>query len=81
MGVALYRQVGKGKSRRYQKVNLGRGRRPADLTELFQGKDQQGKSEKTLRRTTTGLDSSWISRHSRACDTSTRLTASSFCAT
>jgi hypothetical protein len=28
----LYRQVGKGKARRYQKVNLGRGRRPADLT-------------------------------------------------
>jgi hypothetical protein len=118
MAVTLYRQVGKGKSRRYQKVNLGRGRRPADLTgpyflrysladgtrpwehvgddldeaiaardrkkayfealdanvpvvqdqddsgrtkitdavyqwfadlQLFQGKDQQGKSEKTLR--------------------------------
>jgi hypothetical protein len=32
MAVTLYRQVGKGKSRRYQKVNLGRGRRPADLT-------------------------------------------------
>jgi integrase len=118
MAVTLYRQVGKGKARRYQKVNLGRGRRPADLTgpyflrysladgtrpweavgddldsaidaqkrkqayfealdanvpviqnqdetgrtkitdavyqwfaelQLFQGKDQQGKSEKTLR--------------------------------
>src|SRR5215467_1391369 len=118
MSVTLYRQVGKGKARRYQKVNLGRGRRPADLTgpyflrysladgtrpwehvgddldeaiaarerkqaycealdanvpvvqdqdhagrtkitdavyqwfaelQLFQGKDQQGKSEKTLR--------------------------------
>ena len=118
MAVTLYRQVGKGKTRRYQKVNLGRGRRPADLTgpyflrysladgtrpwesvgddldsaidaqkrkqayfealdasvpviqnqdetgrtkitdavyqwfaelQLFQGKDQQGKSEKTLR--------------------------------
>jgi len=118
MAVTLYRQVGKGKARRYQKVNLGRGRRPADLTgpyflrysladgtrpwehvgddldeaiaarerkqayfdaldanvpviqdqydaartkntdavyqwfaelELFQGKDQQGKSEKTMR--------------------------------
>ena len=118
MAVTLYRQVGKGKDRRYQKVNLGRGRRPADLTgpyflrysladgtrpwehvgddldeaiaawerkqayfedldanvpvvqdqddasrtkitdavyqwfaelQLFQGKDQQGKSEKTLR--------------------------------
>ncbi len=32
MAVTLYRQVGKGKDRRYQKVNLGRGRRPADLT-------------------------------------------------
>ena len=32
MAVTLYRQVGKGKNRRYQKVNLGRGRRPADLT-------------------------------------------------
>ena len=32
MAVTLYRQVGKGKSRRYQKVNLGKGRRPADLT-------------------------------------------------
>jgi hypothetical protein len=32
MAVTLYRQVGKGKSRRYQKVNLGRGRRPADLS-------------------------------------------------
>jgi hypothetical protein len=30
--MALYRQVGKGKDRRYQKVNLGRGRRPSDLT-------------------------------------------------
>jgi integrase len=118
MAVTLYRQLGKGKARRYQKVNLGRGRRPADLTgpyflrysladgtrpweavgddldsaidaqkrkrayfealdanvpvvqdqddaartkitdavyqwfaelQLFQGKDQQGKSEKTLR--------------------------------
>src|SRR5580704_14291890 len=110
MAVTLYRQVGKGKARRYQKVNLGRGRRPADLNcpyflrysladgtrpwelagddldeaiaarerkqayfealdanvpvvqdrhdpvyqwfaelQLFQGKDQQGKSEKTLR--------------------------------
>jgi len=113
MAVTLYRQVGKGKARRYQKVNLGRGRRPADLTgpyflrysladgtrpwehvgddldeaiaarerkqstqtsqsfktrktlvgprsrtpsisgspklQLFQGKDQQGESEKTLR--------------------------------
>ena len=118
MAVTLYRQVGKGKARRYQKVNLGRGRRPADLSgpyflrysladgtrpwehvgddldeaiaardrkqayfealdanvpvvqdqddagrtkitdavyqwfaelQLFQGKDQQGKSEKTLR--------------------------------
>jgi hypothetical protein len=118
MAVTLYRQVGKGKARRYQKLNLGRGRRPADLTgpyflrysladgtrpweavgddldvaiepqkrkqayfealdanvpvvqdqddarrtkitdavyqwfaevQLFQGKDQQGKSEKTLR--------------------------------
>jgi hypothetical protein len=32
MAVTLYRQVGKGKTRRSQKVNLGRGRRPADLT-------------------------------------------------
>ncbi|HYL14444.1 MAG TPA: hypothetical protein VEV41_15485, partial [Terriglobales bacterium] len=32
MAVTLYRQVGKGKARRYQKVNLGRRRRPADLT-------------------------------------------------
>jgi len=32
MAVTLYRQVGKGRARRYQKVNLGRGRRPADLT-------------------------------------------------
>ena len=32
MAVTLYRQIGKGKARRYQKVNLGRGRRPADLT-------------------------------------------------
>ncbi|MBV8052629.1 MAG: hypothetical protein JOZ80_15670, partial [Acidobacteriaceae bacterium] len=32
MAVTLYRQVGKGKARRYQKINLGRGRRPADLT-------------------------------------------------
>jgi hypothetical protein len=31
MAVTLYRQVGKGKARRYQKVNLGRGHRPADL--------------------------------------------------
>ena len=32
MTVTLYRQVGKGTSRRYKKVNLARGRRPADLT-------------------------------------------------
>jgi integrase len=32
MAVTLYRQVGKGKTRRYQKVNLGRGRRPNDFT-------------------------------------------------
>ena len=32
MAVTLYRQIGKGKARRYQKVSLGRGRRPADLT-------------------------------------------------
>ncbi len=32
MAVTLYRQVGKGKARRYQKVHLGRGRRLADLT-------------------------------------------------
>jgi hypothetical protein len=32
MAITLYRQVGKGKDRRYQKVSLGRGRRPADLT-------------------------------------------------
>jgi len=34
MAVTLYRQVGKGKARRYQKVNLGRERRPADLKSL-----------------------------------------------
>jgi hypothetical protein len=32
MAVTLYRQVGKSKARCYQKINLGRGRRPADLT-------------------------------------------------
>lgn len=32
IAVTLYRQVGKGKARRYQKVNLGRGRHPTDLT-------------------------------------------------
>jgi hypothetical protein len=32
MAVTLYRQVGKGETRRYQKVNPGRGRRPAHLT-------------------------------------------------
>jgi len=31
MAVTLYRQFGKGKARRYQKVNLGRGRRPTNL--------------------------------------------------
>jgi hypothetical protein len=31
MAVTLYRQVGKGKARRYQKVNLGRGRRATNL--------------------------------------------------
>jgi hypothetical protein len=31
MAVTLYRQVGKGRDRRYKKVNLGPGRRPADL--------------------------------------------------
>lgn len=31
MAVTLYRQVGKGKASRYQKLNLGRGRRQADL--------------------------------------------------
>jgi hypothetical protein len=32
MAVTPYRQVGKGKVQCYQKVNLGRGRSPADLT-------------------------------------------------
>jgi hypothetical protein len=32
MAVTLYRQVGKGKDRRYRKVNVGRGRRRSDLT-------------------------------------------------
>jgi hypothetical protein len=32
MAVTLYRQIGKSKARRHQKVNLGRGCRPADLT-------------------------------------------------
>ncbi len=32
MAVTLYRQVRKGKARRYRKVNLGKGCRPADLT-------------------------------------------------
>jgi hypothetical protein len=31
MAVTLCRQVGKGKARRYQKVSLGRGRRPTNL--------------------------------------------------
>jgi hypothetical protein len=31
MAVTLYRQVGKGRNRRYKKVNLGPGRRPVDL--------------------------------------------------
>jgi hypothetical protein len=31
VAVTLYRQIGKGKNRRYKKVNLGRGRRPAGL--------------------------------------------------
>jgi len=31
MAVTLYRQVGKGKNRRYKKVNLGPGRRPAAM--------------------------------------------------
>jgi len=32
MAVTLYRQVGKGEARRYQKVNLGSGRRPTNLS-------------------------------------------------
>jgi hypothetical protein len=32
MAVTLYRQVGNGKARRYQKLNLGCGRRPTNLT-------------------------------------------------
>jgi hypothetical protein len=132
MAVTLYRQVGKGKARRYQKVNLGRGRRPgpyflryslADGTrpwelvgddldavidaqnrkqayfealdanvpvvqdhddagrtkitdavyqwfaelQLFQGKDQQGKSERRCELTTTALNSSSTSLSSRTC--------------
>ncbi|MGA7931304.1 MAG: hypothetical protein WCA20_35580 [Candidatus Sulfotelmatobacter sp.] len=35
MAVTLYRQVGKGKARRYQKVNLGRGRRPTNLADPY----------------------------------------------
>jgi hypothetical protein len=138
MAVTLYRQVGKGKDRRYQKVNLGPGRRPTNLAgpyllrysladgsrpwepvgsdldaaieaqqgkqayfealdanvpvvqdqddtlrtkitdavyqwfaelQLFQGKDQQGKSEKTLRATTTVSDSSSISLRRTSCAT------------
>ncbi len=37
MAVTLYRQVGKGKARRYQKVNLGRGRRPTNLAGPYFG--------------------------------------------
>ena len=33
MAVTLYRQLGKGKARRYQKVNLGPGRRPTKTGE------------------------------------------------
>jgi hypothetical protein len=35
MAVTLYRQVGKVKARRDQKINLGRGRRRVDLTASF----------------------------------------------
>ena len=35
MAVTLYRQVGKGKDRRYKRVNLGPGRRPADLSDPY----------------------------------------------
>src|SRR5438552_7979525 len=35
MAVTLYRQVGKGGNRRYKKVNLGPGRRPADLADPY----------------------------------------------
>ncbi len=31
MAVTLYRQIGKGKARRYKRVDLGSGRRPSDL--------------------------------------------------
>ena len=32
MAVTLYRQIGRGKARRYRRVNLGPGRRPNDLS-------------------------------------------------
>src|ERR1700733_1779948 len=52
---------------------------PAELR-IFQGKDQQGKSEKTLRAyTPTVSDSFSISRCSKTYGSSTRLTAVSFC--
>jgi hypothetical protein len=35
MAVRLYRQVGKGKARRFLKVNLGRRRRPTNLAGLY----------------------------------------------
>jgi hypothetical protein len=148
MAVTVYRQVGKGKARRYQKVNLGRG--PTDLAgpyflrsslagatlpwepvsddldpaidaqkrkqgycdaldanfpvvqnqdgsgrtkitdavfqwfaelQLFRGKDQRGKSERTLRAYDYRLRFFPTSLLSRTCGTQTRLIATSFCGT
>ncbi|HYX51826.1 MAG TPA: hypothetical protein VE783_00125 [Candidatus Limnocylindrales bacterium] len=49
--------------------------------QLFQGKDQQGKSEKRCGRTTTALDSSSISRRRKICVSWIRSIASNFCVT
>jgi len=35
MAVTVYRQVGKGKTRHYKKVNLGKGAAPASLRSVF----------------------------------------------
>ena len=39
MAVTLYRRVGKGKARRYQKVNLGRGCRPGPVFAAILARD------------------------------------------
>ena len=86
MAVTLYRQVGKGKARNYQKINLGR-KSPTPFISgslslrSFKAKTNKAKARRPCGRTTTARVSSLTSLLSRICDISIRSIASTICGT